>query len=281
MEVIFWGVRGSTPCADKKYMQFGGNTTCVQIKRGQDENVLILDSGTGIRNLGNRLIGNGNAVEGHLFVTHPHWDHLQGFPFFKPIYDEKTNLKVHLPEQPRGNCKEILAGQMTETYFPVTPDMLHADILYITQPQTLQEYEGFSVEFMLANHHTNTAIYKFHMGDKQIVFAPDNEVVPSDDDGKNEFNETLKAYVDGADLLIHDGQYNRDSYKSKKNWGHSAWEVVVELIRDIDLPHLILTHHDPEAGDKVLSERQDYIQEKYGKDFESIQLAYEQLTLKM
>ncbi len=279
MEIIFWGVRGSTPCADKKYMQFGGNTTCVQIKSDREENILILDSGTGIRNLGNALFGNTNAVNGHLFVTHPHWDHLQGFPFFKPIYDEKTNLKVHLPKQPRGNCKEILAGQMTETYFPVTPEMLHADIRYITQPKTLQEYENFSVEFMLANHHTNTAIYKFHLENKQVVFAPDNEIVPPDEDGNSEFNETLKNYIDGADVLIHDGQYNRDSYKNKKNWGHSAWEVVVELVRDIDLPRLVLTHHDPEAGDFLLSERQDYIQEKYGDDFESIQLAYEKLTL--
>lgn len=279
MEIIFWGVRGSTPCADKKFMQFGGNTTCVQIKRDQEDRVLILDSGTGIRNLGNSLVGNGNTVDGHLFVTHPHWDHLQGFPFFKPIYEEETNLNVHLPEQPRGNCKDILAGQMTETYFPVTPEMLHAHIRYITQPNILQEYEDFSVEFMLANHHTNTAIYKFHLEDKQIVFAPDNEIVPSNESGKIELNESLREYVNGADLLIHDGQYNRDIYKTKKNWGHSAWEAVVELFRDIDLPHLILTHHDPEAGDFLLSERQDHIQDRYGEDFESVQLAYEQLTV--
>ncbi len=281
MEITFWGVRGSTPCANKKFMKFGGNTTCVQIDRSKEKSLLILDSGTGIRNLGNSLVDRDRLVHGHLFVTHPHWDHLQGFPFFKPIYDEDASLKVHLPRQPRGTCKQILAGQMTETYFPVTPDMLHADIEYITQPKERQIYDGFSVEFMLANHHTNTAIYKFHFDDNIVVFAPDNEVVPAGDNRSSVFTQSFRQFVDGADVLIHDAQYNRDGYQKKRNWGHSAWEEVVEQVRDLDLSHLLLTHHDPDASDDVLTERQEIIEQQYKRDFESIRLAHEQLRVSL
>lgn len=260
-------------------MRFGGNTTCVQISRSESGEVLILDSGTGIRNLGNHLIREGEQLTGHLFVTHPHWDHLQGFPFFKPIYDANTSLKVHLPRQPRGSCKDILAGQMTETYFPVTPEMLNADIEYVTQAPEKTHYDSFAVEFILANHHTNTAIYKFHFGNKQLVFAPDNEIIPFEEKGQKGMNRALTDFVEGADLVIHDGQYSLETYQNKKDWGHSAWQSTIEFMREAEVPNLILTHHDPDSDDSYLDTVQNDIQRKYAEDFDSLILAYEKLVV--
>lgn len=252
---------------------------CVQISRPHSGEVLILDSGTGIRALGNHLVQNDSKLSGHLFLTHPHWDHLQGFPFFKPIYDPKTSLKVHLPRQPRGSCRDILAGQMTETYFPVTPDMLQANIEYITQPPDRTSYGDFSVEFILANHHTNTAIYKFYIDDKKLIFAPDNEIIPFDMKSEEGVNESLKEFVADADLVIHDGQYSREMYEKKQNWGHSDRKSTIDLMREAGVSNLILTHHDPDSNDSHLSTVQNDLQVKYGEDFNSLQLAYEDLVL--
>jgi phosphoribosyl 1,2-cyclic phosphodiesterase len=184
-----------------------------------------------------------------------------------------------LPQQPGGSCKEILAGQMTETYFPVTPEMLNADIRYITQPPEQLEYDDFKIEFMLANHHTNTAIYKLHFQDTVIVFAPDNEIIASHDDSKHSVNQSLIDFVQGADLVIHDGQYSREAYRDKKSWGHSARQNTIELMRKAEVPKLVITHHDPDSDDHYLQQEQNRIEDRYGGDFDYLQLAYEQLNI--
>lgn len=274
LELEFFGVRGSTPCANKENMVYGGNTTCVQIRIPNTENLLILDSGSGIRNLGNRLIKQKKQLKGDIFITHPHWDHIQGFPFFKPIYVPQNKFTVHMPQQISGGCKEVLSGQMTYTYFPVTPEMLMANIEYITQSFNLQEYDGYKIEFMLANHPVTTAIYKIHVGDKRIVFCPDNELIPNEDENRNPFYRHLKEFFRGADILIHDGQYARDTYGPRRNWGHSAWEEAVELCSSLGVKHLYLTHHDPDSTDAVLNAYTEKLS-SYTSDFESAQFAKE------
>lgn len=273
--LTFWGVRGSTPCANKENMRFGGNTTCVQINVPDSDEVLILDSGTGIRNLGNHLARQGNTIKGRIFITHPHWDHIQGFPFFKPIYNPQNHFDIHLPVQVNGGCKEILSGHLTKTFFPVTLEMIDANIEYITQTQERQSYKGYDVEFILANHPTNTAIYKIHIGGKKIVFCPDNELVPITEKTESYFYTKLKEFLLGADVLIHDAQYNRDSYKKRAGWGHSAWEEAVDFALKSEVKNLFLTHHDPDADDQYLNHLNEKIQQMYASRFESIQVAKE------
>lgn len=271
----FWGVRGSTPCANNENMHYGGNTTCFQVLLPGSNDYLIIDSGTGIRNLGNEIEKKGTRINAHIFLTHPHWDHIQGFPFFKPIYQSGNKISVHLPLQKDGNCRKILSGHMIKTYFPVTPEMLAADIDYVTQESERKAYAGFEVEFMLVNHPTNTAAYKIRSGGREIIFCPDNELQPASDRTNTVFYEQLKKFVSGADVLIHDGQYNRESYRNRKNWGHSAWEEVVEFVRECDVKQLYLTHHDPDSDDPYLSEVDHMIRETYAKYFDRIQLARE------
>jgi len=273
--ITFWGVRGSTPCANKQNMEYGGNTTCVQVHIPDSEEVLILDSGTGIRNLGNNLAQGSDSINGRIFITHPHWDHIQGFPFFKPIYAKENHIKIHMPAQVNGGCKDILSGHLTKTFFPVTLEMIDANLVYITQPQKKIAYENYEVEYILANHTINTAVYKIHINGKHIVFCPDNELVPHTDRTDTEFYTKLEEFFRGADVLVHDGQYNLDSYKNKHGWGHSAWEEVVDFAIRSQVKRLFLTHHDPDSDDKKLQRLDKYLQEKYDDQFEMVGLARE------
>jgi len=280
VSLTFWGVRGSTPCANKENMLFGGNTTCVQVHIPHSDEILILDSGTGIRNLGNKLVDQPGKISGRIFITHPHWDHIQGFPFFKPIYGSKNHFRIHMPEQENGeSCKDILSGHLTKTFFPVTLDMIDANLEYTTQISERCEYEGYDIEFMFANHTINTAIYKIHVDGKQIVFCPDNEINQSAENADPDFYHRLEQFLDDVDLLIHDGQYNLDSYDGKQGWGHSAWENVVDFAAKSGVQRLFITHHDPDSGDQKLQALDQRIRAEFGDQFTSIQLAKEGETI--
>ncbi|MFH5831402.1 MBL fold metallo-hydrolase [Halalkalibaculum sp. DA3122] len=281
LAVKLWGVRGSTPCANKENIVYGGNTTCVQVELPFTDELLILDSGTGIRNLGNYLSAFREEVTGNIFITHPHWDHIQGFPFFKPIYSAENHFAIHMPPQATGGCREILSGHLSKTFFPVTLDMFDASLEYVTQDTGKQEGNGYSIEYMLANHPINTAIYKLKAAGKTIVFAPDNELQPIDQKSCAFFYEKFREFIRDADILIHDAQYDKISYRSKVGWGHSAWETTVDFARRAGVKNLLLTHHDPDSDDTYLAELDEKIERKFGEYFESVQLAKEGTKVKL
>ena len=280
IDIKFWGVRGSTPCANRENIVYGGNTSCVQIVLPDTRELLILDAGSGIRNLGNNIIARNKIVNGRIFITHAHWDHIQGFPFFKPVYIPDNQFDIHLPDQWTGGAKEILSGQMSYTYFPVTPEMLQAKLTYHTQNPRLQDYGHYQIEFMLSNHPVATAIYKIHCKGKVIVYCPDNELVPEAEGQTVPFKEHLKAFIKDVDVVIHDGQYDREGYPARRNWGHSAWEDAAELCKESGVKNLFLTHHDPDSTDATL-EGIDCKLEPYRESFDSIQMVKEGTVFKM
>ena len=274
VKVKFWGVRGSTPTANPENIRYGGNTTCVTLSAPFLDEYIIMDSGSGIRNLGNFFEReNKYPIKGRVFITHPHWDHIQGFPFFKPFYHRENRFNIHMPEQYRGGAKDILAGHLTKTFFPITLDMISADISYITQENGNCDYEGYSMEFMLANHPTKTAIYKIRIGGYSIVFCPDNELPLKSTPVR--FIDQFEKFIEDADLLIHDAQFCLKNYSSKMNWGHSAWERVIEVAKNCNVKRLYLTHHDPDSDDEYLDQISAEVEQYSGKPFREVKVAKE------
>lgn len=274
IDVKFWGVRGSTPCANSENIFFGGNTSCVQIEIPGYKNLLILDSGTGIRNLGNSLQQYSNGpITGDLYITHPHWDHIQGFPFFTPFYQKKNLFRVHLPGQYRGGAEEILSGHLTKTFFPVTLDMLAADLTYETQQEEPEDAGAYKVDYLVANHSTKTAIYRFKIQGYTIIYAPDNELPLTTSPLR--YIDRFCDFVKDCDLLIHDGQYDLNMFKKREGWGHSARERVIELAKKSGVKRLYLTHHDPDSSDAKLKKISEELLAYRENPFIDIELARE------
>ncbi len=275
VDIKFWGVRGSTPCANPENMEYGGNTSCVEIKISDLEELIVADCGTGFRNLGNQANGHGKNVKGQVFVTHPHWDHLQGFPFFKPFYEKNNHFNVYMPPQNGVGCKEILQGHLSNTFFPVSIDMLEADLDCITFEIGKMNFEHYTVEYMWAKHTVPTALYKFTVKGKIIVFAPDNELPITNEQDSRNFIGLFRKFVKGADVVIHDAQFNKEQHKSRLGWGHSDWETLVDVTKDLGIKNLILTHHDPDNDDTKLFDLEKNIQADFSDYYQSISLAKE------
>lgn len=252
IKIKLWGVRGSTPCANPENMRYGGNTSCIQIDVPGRDDLIIADCGTGFRNLGNNLNDGNNEITGYIFITHPHWDHLQGFPFFKPFYNSNNRFDVYMPPQDDAGCRDILQGHLSNTFFPVSIDMLEAELNCYTFEQKIVNFDCASVEYMWANHTIPTAIYKFRIQDKVIVFAPDNELPIDNHPDSVAFINAFKKFVYGADVLIHDAQFTLEEYKERVGWGHSNWETLLEVTKDLEIKKLCLTHHDPDHTDDQL-----------------------------
>lgn len=273
--IYFWGVRGSTPCPNTGQMGFGGNTSCVQINLPETDELLIVDCGTGFRNLGNHLDQKQDPLVGNIFVTHPHWDHLQGFPFFKPFYRSDNTFQVHLPPQNGADCRDILHGHMSNTFFPVTMDMLEANLDCSSIDPGQRDMKHYSCDYMWARHTIKTAMFRFKIGDKVVIFAPDNELPGGEDEANIEFINEFKEFVRDADILIHDGQYSADQYADRVGWGHSARERVLDVCKDLNIRKLFLTHHDPDSDDDYLNSINKEIQSVYSTHFEEVSLARE------
>lgn len=274
--IRFWGVRGSIPCPEPDNLTYGGNTSCVQVILPHSSEYLILDSGSGIRALGNQLVDTGIQKKGRIFVTHAHWDHIQGFPFFKPIYDPDNEVQIYFPKQDDATCHSAMTTQLTPTHFPVTADMLSAKIDFLDLEAGIHDFGTFKVEYMFARHPVPTAMYKFHIDDTTLIYAPDNEIKLIDDDS---FFNSMKGFITGADVLIHDGNYDKAMYHDRIDWGHSAWEDIVDLASDAGVRHLFLTHHDQSSTDSVLRMWEGRLQGLPTR-FESVQFAREGLVYK-
>ena len=277
IQVEFWGVRGSVPSPGPTTIRYGGNTSCVSITA--DNKILILDAGTGIRNLGSAIIGQ-PELEIFVIVTHSHWDHIQGFPFFTPIY--QPNRPVHMfPTLHKKNVVlASLIDQMDGAHFPITPDQVPSNFNFVTEnPLEFLESNGFHLEMVPMNHPGKAFGYKITIDDKVICYFTDNEIDPPYEKSI-ELNE-LTNQCRNADILIHDAQYTKDDMPLKHGWGHSLISQVTELGKSAEVKNLVYYHHDPERTDDLLDKELEKAAKTLKENGSSVQpyFAYEGLKL--
>lgn len=251
LEVKFWGVRGSVPSPGPKTSVYGGNTSCVELRAGGE--LIILDLGSGLRPLGLSL-GPG-AVRGTMFLSHYHWDHIQGLPFFGPAFNPASSFQVFGATRGGRDVHDILAGQMVPPYFPVPMAALRAGLAFrAIADGGLLQLGAVKVTASELNHPNGALAYRFDLGGHSVVYASDHE------HGNPEADERLVALAHGADALIYDAMYTPEEYSGrggrpgKTGWGHSTWEEGVRTARAAGVGTLVLFHHEPTRSDEELEE---------------------------
>jgi len=252
--IRFWGTRGSVPSPGRDKAGYGGNTSCVEVSLPGGR-LIILDGGTGIRELGNELIRRRKKITATILLSHYHWDHIQGLPFFAPAYRRSHEITVCGCRHRRFPLEKIFSSQMESIHFPVKSSALAADIRFREITPATGAIEGAGLAVMRANHPGMTFAYALSFDNKKIVYMTDNELLPRSRVGRSHIifrREEFRRFIKGADLLIHDAQYSDREYRSKQGWGHSPWKEAVKLGAEGEVKHLILFHHDPDHADRVI-----------------------------
>lgn len=264
MKLKFWGTRGSIPTPGKDTVRYGGNTPCVEVRFGNDR-LVILDAGTGIRRLGDSLIETGRPVKAFLLITHPHWDHIQGFPFFRPAFIAGNELTIIGGQTKDITLRQMIADQMNKIYFPILLSELKAKIEF----QPIEEEERRIYDATLKSifvYHPSFALgYRLEHEGRSLVYISDNEpfnydVASSLGNVDEAIIETFSGYggspntrisdfAQGADILIHDATYTPDEYADKVGWGHSPFSFTLGIAAEARVKKLILFHHDPAHTD--------------------------------
>lgn len=247
MKLRFWGTRGSIPSPGLNTVKYGGNTTCVELTL-DDNTLVIFDAGTGIRKLGNKLIHEPSNGTINLFLTHSHWDHIQGFPFFLPAYSEQVQIKIFGCALAFNKLKEILTNQMESSYFPVNFKELKAKITFQEIVEAECWLKGAQFSFIRNNHPGVAYGFKVKQNNKAVVFITDNELLPKN----NSPHTSLEKFVEfcrDCDVLIHDAHYLSEEMAEMAGYGHSCYEDAFNLAIQANAKHLIFFHHDPDRKD--------------------------------
>ena len=281
-QLRFWGVRGSYAAPFKTHLGVGGNTSCVEIRSG--DYLLVCDAGTGIIPLGNELIQQDKIREMLIILTHYHWDHVCGLPFFVPAFVSDWKINFFGPGDSPKLIEEHVSAQMQAPYFPVGTETWLAETNYLTPENDGFQYGPMKIDFSNVHHPGITYGYKIEVNNKTIVYASDNECMFIEKSVKhrsNEFNEEEHELykemiheehqselnlIQDADILIHDAQYTPDDYDKKRGWGHSCYIDTINTAIDANVKELYLFHHDPNYNDTtmeaILKHSNEIIKEK-------------------
>lgn len=255
MQLTFWGTRGSIPAPGPDTIRYGGNTSCIAI-RLDDGTLLIFDAGTGIRALGNALLANSQPVRAHLFLTHMHWDHIQGLPFFAPAFVNSTELSILGPEESQQTLEQLLCDQMRFPYFPVPMHNMTATIRFVPlSTGNTFALPNATIEVGRMNHPGCTLGYRLTVNNTVIVYATDNEPFGPHRVSQHQIQPSdLPRFAYKADVLIQDAQYTPTEYAQRLGWGHSTYLDALTIAQQAQVKRLVLYHHDPTHTDTMIDD---------------------------
>jgi phosphoribosyl 1,2-cyclic phosphodiesterase len=263
VQLTFYGVRGSTPCDGRRYERYGGNTSCVSLE-APGHQPIVFDLGTGVREYGdvvtqqfqvaleaNRLT---TPYKASVLLTHLHWDHIIGFPFFTPVFRPDACVNVYGPRQDEGPLGEVFAGVMRPPYFPITPAQLGGDVSFHDVSDDEFAINGAKVRARWVRHTDPTLGFRTELEGTSIAYLSDHGPGCVPEDAEDFVPESVLELCDGADVVMHDAQHTHDEYEAKRHFGHSSVEYAVHVAREAGARALVLFHHCPTHGDDAVDE---------------------------
>jgi phosphoribosyl 1,2-cyclic phosphodiesterase/peroxiredoxin len=262
LQLRFWGTRGSIPVSGLSYVHYGGNTSCVSLT-SDTGHLFVFDCGSGARELGQHLLANPEPgsqenLSGYIILSHTHWDHIQGFPFFAPVFRPGNRFNILGWSNCSQTLSSIMAGQMEKIYFPVSLSDLPSELNFYSLQFNEALLDGAKLTGRLLKHPLPSTAYRLELGGKILVYATDHEplslpdIKPDSLLGDEVIDPKLVQLAAGADVLIHDAQYSLDEMAEKVGWGHNSGEVAVDTAIKAGVKHLVLFHHDPAHDDRAI-----------------------------
>jgi len=250
IELTFWGVHGTLPVPGNKTTRYGGNTSCVSLEFSKDH-FFIFDAGTGIKVLSDHLVAEQRPlVSAKLFISHPHWDHINALPFFVPLYIAGNEIEICGPAHGDVTMRELISGQMDGVYFPINIKEFSARVYFRDLMEETFEIDMVKIQTLLLNHPGHCLGYRVDYKDRSVCYITDNELYPESSRFYNEYYlNQLADFIRGTDALITDTTYKDEDYGDKVGWGHSAIGPVVDLADRGEVKTLYLFHHDPDHSD--------------------------------
>jgi CheY-like chemotaxis protein/phosphoribosyl 1,2-cyclic phosphodiesterase len=264
--VNFWGVRGTLPISRSDSVRYGGNTSCVSVSF-PDGRLFVFDAGTGIKALSDELMAVGTTrIDASLFISHPHWDHINALPFFAPLYSVGHQLAIYGPAHGDRGMRDLLSAQMDGVYFPITAREFAADVSYHDLHEGEFEIARERIRTMLLVHPGSCLGYRLDHGNRSLCYVTDNELHPPGSSFHSpEYVEHLVDFARDADLLITDCAYNDEEYPQRVNYGHSCVSQVTDFACQARVKRLCLMHHDPDQNDAAVDAKVACAQELIGQ----------------